>query len=104
MKLWERLKGKEFKYVLTHSRKYFGRYVVVFVSNGVHKKVGFIASKKVGKAVQRNRAKRLMREAFLRFESNLPDNRSYVIIARKGIAEMKMWDVLEDLKNILKKE
>ena len=101
MKLWERLRGKEFKYVLDHSRKYFGRFIVVFVSEGVHKKVGFIASKKVGKAVERNRAKRLMREAFLKFESSLPDDKSYVIIAKKGIAKAKVWDVLEDLKNIL---
>ena len=104
MKLWERLKGKDFKDVLEKSKKYFGQYVVVFVSNEVQKKVGFIASKKVGRAVQRNRAKRLMREAFLKLEDNLSYDKSYVLVARKSIVDVRMQDVLEDLIKVLRRE
>jgi len=104
VKLWERLEGKEFKDVLENSKKYFGHFVVVFVSDRAQGKVGFIASKKVGNAVRRNRAKRLMREAFLKIEDKLLKDRSYVIVAKKSIITVKMQDVLIDLSGILRKE
>lgn len=104
MKLWERLKGKEFKDVLENSKKYFGHFVVVFVSGRIQAKVGFIASKKVGNAVKRNRAKRLMRESFLKIEDKLLKDRSYVIVAKKSITTVKMQDVLIDLSGILRRE
>ncbi|MCD6107160.1 MAG: ribonuclease P protein component [Caldisericaceae bacterium] len=104
MKLWERLKGQEFKDVTENSKKHFGHFVVVFVSDKIQGKVGFIASKKVGNAVERNRAKRLMRESFLKIEDKLLKDRSYVIVAKKSIATVKMQDVLIDLSGILRKE
>ncbi len=102
MKLWKRLNESEFKSVFGSSKKHFGRYVVLFVSTAVRRKVGFVASKKVGKAVKRNRAKRLMREAFLRVEAEIPEDRSYILVARKSITSVKMWDVYEDLKKLLR--
>lgn len=104
MKLWKRLNEREFKVVFADAKKYFGKYVVLFVSSGVPHKVGFVASRKVGNAVKRNRAKRLMREAFLRVQSELPQNKSYILIAKKSITSVKMWDVYEDLKKMLSKE
>ncbi len=103
MKLWKRLNESEFKAVFDDSEKFFGQYVVLFVSGVLPHKVGFVASKKVGNAVRRNRAKRLMREAFLRVEPEIDESRSYVLVARKDICSVKMWDVYEDLKNLLKK-
>ncbi|MGB9694686.1 MAG: ribonuclease P protein component [Caldisericaceae bacterium] len=104
MKLRERLRESEFKKVFDKSNKYYGTLVVVFVSDLVSNKVGFVASKKVGGSVQRNRARRLMREAFLRMQPVLPKERSYILVARASINNKKMDEVLRDIKFILRKE
>ncbi len=103
MKLWQRLNENEFKTVFGSARKHFGRYIVLFVSEEVSHRVGFVSSKKVGNAVKRNRARRLMREAFLRVEPEISDKKSYILVARKSINSVKMWDVYEELKNLLEK-
>ncbi len=103
MKLWKRLNEAEFRTVFGSARKYFGRYVVLFVSKEVPHKVGFVTSKKVGGAVERNKARRLMREVFIKVESEISDEKSYILVARKGIASVKMWDVYEDFKKLIGK-
>ncbi len=103
MKLWKRLNEREFRAVFDDSQKYFGKYIVLFISGAVPGKVGFVASKKVGNAVKRNRAKRLMREAFLKVQPEIDENKSYILVAKSSIKTAKMWNVYEDLKNLLKK-
>jgi ribonuclease P protein component len=47
-------------------------------------RLGVVASKKVGGSVVRNRAKRLVREAFRKNPDAFPDNLDVVIIVRPG--------------------
>ena len=61
-------------------------------------KVGFTATKKLGNAVKRNRAKRRLRALFREFSSSLQDG-SYVFVAKVGIFDSS-YDVLK--KDILK--
>ncbi len=65
-------------------------------------KVGFTATRRVGGAVVRNRAKRRLREAARRLvpEYGRPGH-DYVLIARMGTAE-RPWDrLLDDVKTAL---
>ena len=62
-------------------------------------RMGISVSKKNGGAVKRNRAKRIIREAYRQIENERPLKKGnlIVILAREGIDGAKMQDVKRDL-------
>lgn len=69
---------------------------------GDQARAGFTASRKVGNAVQRNRAKRRLKEAVrsLITEYGLPGH-DYVFIARQQTAARPWTGLLDDVKSAL---
>ena len=70
------------------------------------KKVGFTATKKIGNAVVRNRAKRRLRALFVKYSPQLK-NSSYVFVAKLAtiqvsgeVLEKEFLKVLKRLKKI----
>jgi ribonuclease P protein component len=67
------------------------KYSVIYVkpNNRPFNRFGITAGKKIGNAVARNRAKRLIRLAYQKAEVKLPVGIDIVIVARSGILGIK---------------
>lgn len=99
---------KDFRKVYNYGRSVANRELVMFIME--NKRVesyrfGISVSKKIGKAVTRNRVKRLIKEAinsFLR-EYELDNNIDIIIIARTPTANMELYQFEKSLKDIFRK-
>lgn len=99
-------KNYEFNYVYRRGTGTPCREMVLYsAKNGRSDKilVGFSAGKKIGGSVCRNRAKRLMREAFRSLFDQVRPGYNYIVCARSGISDADFETVRKSLKYMLKK-
>ncbi|MGN0709678.1 MAG: ribonuclease P protein component [Anaerovoracaceae bacterium] len=100
-------KKSDFNNVYRRGKSAADRYVVVFYrKNGLgYNRIAFLASKKIGNSVCRNRARRLMRESLrlIQMEKPLPDGYDIIFIARQGICSQKCCNVKSSIKRALKR-
>ena len=75
---------------------------VLFFKKGDEYKVGFVASKKIGNAVHRNRAKRLLRAHFIE-NIDLLSRGSYVLVAKPALISESFLEVRKSYLHALKK-
>ncbi|MDF1882857.1 ribonuclease P protein component [Sulfurimonas sp. SAG-AH-194-C21] len=93
---------KEFQYVYNKGKNQHSHGIVLFFlpHNGTQK-VGFTATKKLGNAVKRNRAKRRMRALFREHSKNLKDG-SYIFVAKVGLFDSTHEKLQNDFIKVLK--
>jgi ribonuclease P protein component len=106
------LKRKEFSYVFHKSKRFTTKTMVLhYVPTKLNTfKVGFSVSKKIGKAVVRNKVKRRMREALRSIKQQINPKFNYVFVARTGIEEQSYEQIKQTIVyslekcNLIKKE
>jgi len=97
---------KDFKRVAS-GRKLESKYLKLFIKEGENQgaRIGVaISSKTFKNATDRNRAKRLVFQAFQIIISGLSPTINIVALPKIGVLKVKSADVLSDLKNALKHE
>jgi len=94
----ERLRhGYEFRRVYDEGRKFSGRLAVVYVRESAATAFGVVTGRRLGNAVVRNRARRLVREAYRRNKVRLNKNIQLVIVARRAILGKRLAEVEQEL-------
>ena len=95
---------RDFLYVKTRARKYYSRFMVVQIVDALdgNSRLGVIASKRFDKlAVERNRARRIVKESFRLLKSAIFQPIWIVIIVKKQIHHQTTRTIQKELAGIL---
>ena len=95
----------QFQEAYDQNRRWHGRYMVLFLRSAPDAsfRLGVVASKRVGNAVERARAKRRLREAFRRGRAGLGvATDDVVLVARRSILAAPWSEVTGELRKLAK--
>jgi ribonuclease P protein component len=99
------LKRDVFRRVYEEGRKTQFRYFTAFVLSKQtdRTRIGITATRKMGNSVERNRARRLVREAFRRNKWLVPQGVDIVINAKRSLVEAAYRDFESEFKTFLQR-
>lgn len=81
-------------------RVFHGRRMVLFVAPGTGL-VAVVAGRRIGNAVQRNRARRVLRAAWREIAPRVDPARDVVMVARPPILGAKTQDLVADMSELI---
>jgi ribonuclease P protein component len=98
-------RATDFKRVRRTGKSYAHPFVVLVIqaSEIPRVRVGVTAGRSVGGAVQRNRAKRLLREAMRPLLPDLPSGWDLILIARPPLISKSLLEVRQTLKSLFRR-
>ena len=77
--------------------------IYYYPRNNDEVRVGFVASKKVGKSIERNRCKRLLRESMRALLPQLVPGHDLVIVARPSLLVADFKSIKKSMARLLRK-
>lgn len=105
MKMTSPLKeNRDFRRMYARAKSAVGRCVVVYTARnrlGVNR-LGITVGKKIGKAVERNRVKRIVREAYRQLEPGLKPGYDFVVVSRGRAVRVGMWEVRDEMQKLMR--
>ncbi len=95
----------EFRQVYRRGRSTPGKRIILYKLPVPDQptRIGFVTGKKVGSAVQRNRARRLMREVYRRHRNRIADGYLLVLIGRAPLAASSYWEAEREILQVCKR-
>lgn len=98
-------KRKDFRKIYKKGESVAGKYLVLykFQSGTNNVRFGYSISKKIGRAIIRNKLKRRLSEICRLYRNNFKEGNDIIFIARKRINEIGFKELNEEVKLLAKK-
>ena len=95
----------EFQRAYQKGSKYWNRYFVIYVFHTHFNslRLGITVSKKVGKSVQRNRVKRLIRESFRQLRPRIKTEYDIVVVGRTKACQLTCQEAKDGLFHLFRR-
>ncbi|MBS4913187.1 MAG: ribonuclease P protein component [Veillonella sp.] len=98
-------KNNEYRLVYRHGTYEVGRLCVVYRMPVAKQstRIGFVTGKKVGGAVERNRARRLMKEVYRLNQHKLKEGYAIVVVGRAKLSKATYEEACKELMYLFRK-
>ncbi len=99
-------KTSEFKRVFSQGKSRYGKYTIIYIFPGQQEanRVGIIVKKSIGKATQRNRIKRRLREIWRLKGKKIISGSDVIILARKEILGAPFLEIEQEMVRLLERD
>ena len=96
--------NREFRRAYTRGKSYISPDLVTYIikNNNNNLRIGITTGKKIGKAVERNRSRRIIRAAYVKLNRNIRLGYDIVFVARTKTPFRKSTDILKSMTKHLK--
>lgn len=99
-------KDSDFRKVYKHGKSFANKHLVMYIleNKSEDTRLGISVSKKVGKAITRNRVRRLIKEVYrLDIDAKIKTGYDIVFIARMSSKEASHKDIEKSINHLVKK-